>query len=328
MTEKKIGFLFPGQGSQFVGMGLSLFNQFDSAKAIFKKADDVLGYAISKICFEGPEETLTNTLNAQPAIYVSSYAAFTVFKEKWPSISPSVVAGHSLGEFSALAAAGFFSFEDGLRLVQVRARAMEKAAAQNPGAMAAILGLDQAGCIDVAKESGAEVANFNAPLQTVLTGTAEAIQKSLEVSEKKGAKRAIQLKVSGAFHSTLMKQAQADLVAAIQGIKTNPLKAQFIPNVTGQLTSDDGLIRDFLGRQLISSVCWTETMKQFSILGLTHLIEVGPGKVLKGLAKSCEVPLPVQVFGTNEDVEPMATVFSSSAPLTPASPAGRQAQIK
>jgi len=296
-------------------MGLSLFNQFDSAKSVFKKADDVLGYAISKICFDGPEDVLTQTLNAQPAIYVSSYAALTVFKEKWPSIQPTVVAGHSLGEFSALAAAGFFSFEDGLRLVQVRARAMEKAASQNPGAMAAILGLDQAGCVEVAKESGAEVANFNAPLQTVLTGTAEAIQKSLEVAEKKGAKRAIQLKVSGAFHSTLMKQAQADLVAAIQGIKTNPLKAQFIPNVTGQLTCADEVIRDLLGRQLVSSVCWTETMKQFSALGLTHLIEVGPGKVLKGLAKSCEVPLTVQTFGTNEDIAQVASVLLSSATL-------------
>ncbi len=309
MTEKKIGFLFPGQGSQFVGMGLSLFNQFDSAKNIFKKADDVLGYSISKICFDGPEDILTQTLNAQPAIYVSSYAAFTVFKEKWPSIQPVVVAGHSLGEFSALAAAGFFSFEDGLRLVQVRARAMEKAASQNPGAMAAILGLDQAGCVEVAKESGAEVANFNAPLQTVLTGTAEAIQRSLEIAEKKGAKRAIQLKVSGAFHSTLMKQAQADLVAAIQGIKTSTLKTQFIPNVTGQATADDATIRDLLGRQLISSVRWTDTMAQFSKLGLTHLVEVGPGKVLKGLAKSCEVPVTVQPFGTNEDVEPVSKFF-------------------
>jgi len=305
----KIGFLFPGQGSQFVGMGLSLFNQFDSAKAIFKKADDVLGYSISKICFEGPEDVLTQTLNAQPAIYVCSYAALTVLKEKWPSIQPSIVAGHSLGEFSALAAAGFFSFEDGLRLVQVRARAMEKAASQNPGAMAAILGLDQSGCIEVAKESGAEVANFNAPLQTVLTGTAAAIQKALEIAEKKGAKRAIQLKVSGAFHSSLMKQAQADLVGAIQGIKTNPLVAQFIPNVTGKVTGDTAEICDLLGRQLVSSVCWTETMAQLSKQGLTHLIEVGPGKVLKGLAKSCEVPLVVQTFGTNEDVEPVSKFF-------------------
>ncbi|HRK61546.1 MAG TPA: ACP S-malonyltransferase [Candidatus Omnitrophota bacterium] len=314
MTEKRIGFLFPGQGSQFVGMGLSLFNQFDSVKAVFKKADDVLGYSISQICFEGPEDVLTQTLNAQPAIYVCSYAALTALKEKWPSIQPAIVAGHSLGEFSALAAAGFFSFEDGLRLVQVRARAMEKAASQNPGAMAAILGLDQSGCIEVAKESGAEVANFNAPSQTVLTGTAAAIQKSLEIAEKKGAKRAIQLKVSGAFHSTLMKQAQADLVAAIQGIKTNPLAAQFIPNVTGKVTGDTAEICDLLGRQLVSSVCWTETMAQFSKLGLTHLIEVGPGKVLKGLAKSCEVPLAVQVFGTAEDVEPFTLAFLGSAP--------------
>ena len=213
---KRIGFLFPGQGSQFVGMGLTLSNQYESAKKVFQRADEVLGYGLSKICFEGPEDMLIRTLNAQPAIYTASYAALTVFREKFPNIQPAIVAGHSLGEFSALAAAGFFSFEDGLRLVQVRAQAMEKAAAANPGAMAAILGLDQTGCIEVAKESGSEVANFNAPLQTVLTGKAEAITKSCTIAEQKGAKRAVQLKVSGAFHSSLMSSAQNELLAALE----------------------------------------------------------------------------------------------------------------
>ncbi len=314
--KQKVGFLFPGQGSQFVGMGSSLCSQYDSAKKVFHEADEILGYSLSKICFEGPEDVLTRTLNAQPAIYTTSFAALTVFREKFPQIQPAIVAGHSLGEFSALAAAGFFSFEDGLRLVQVRAQAMEKAAAANPGTMAAILGLEQSGCAEVAKESGAEVANFNAPLQTVLTGKAEAISKSLLIAEQKGAKRAMQLKVSGAFHSSLMASAQAELLAALVKIHTHNLNCQFIPNVTGALDSDIAEIRLFLGRQLISSVRWTDTMKQFAQQNLTHLFEIGPGKVLKGLAKSCEVPVQVQTFGVAEDVESTTTAFSSSAPAT------------
>lgn len=311
---KKVGFLFPGQGSQFVGMGSSLCNQFESAKKVFQKADEVLGYGLSKICFEGPEDVLTRTLNAQPAIYTTSFAALTVFKEKFPDIQPAIVAGHSLGEFSALAAAGYFSFEEGLRLVQVRAQAMEKAAAANPGAMAAILGLEQAGCIETAKESGAEVANFNAPLQTVLTGKADAIAKSCTIAEQKGAKRAMQLKVSGAFHSSLMTSAQAELLAALEKVQVKNLNCLFVPNVTGALNADLAEIRTLLGRQLISSVRWTDTMNQFKQQNLTHLFEIGPGKVLKGLAKSCEVPLAVQTFGVFEDIQAVTTVFAGSVP--------------
>ncbi len=314
--KQKIGFLFPGQGSQFVGMGSSLFNHHESAKKVFQMADEILGYCLSKICFEGPEDTLTRTLNAQPAIYTTSFAALTVFREKFPQIQPAIVAGHSLGEFSALAAAGFFSFKDGLRLVQVRAQAMEKAAAANPGTMAAILGLEQSGCIEVAKESGAEVANFNAPSQTVLTGTGEAIAKSLLIAEQKGAKRAIQLKVSGAFHSSLMASAQAELLDALAKIPTHNLSCLFVSNVTGVLNSDVTEIRLFLGRQLVSSVRWTDTMKQFSQHNLTNLFEVGPGKVLKGLTKSCEVPIPVQTFGVSDDIEATVTIFSGSASAT------------
>lgn len=307
--KQKIGFLFPGQGSQFVGMGSSLFKQYTSAQQVFKKADDVLGYSLSKACFEGPEDVLTRTLHAQPAIYTTSFAALTVFREKFPQAQPAIVAGHSLGEFSALAAAGFFSFEDGLRLVQVRAQAMEKAAAANPGAMAAILGLEASLCAIVAQESGSEVANFNSPLQTVLTGKADAIIKSCVIAEEKGAKRAMQLKVSGAFHSTLMSQAQAELMQALEKISVRPLSCDFIPNVTGNLTSNPDEIRTLLGRQLVSSVRWTDTMKAFLNQNLTHLFEVGPGKVLKGLAKSCEIPVPVQTFGISEDVDATAKIF-------------------
>lgn len=306
---KKIGFLFPGQGSQFIGMGSSLFNNFASAKSVFERANNVLGYDLAKICFEGPEDLLTRTLNAQPAIYTSSFAALTVFKEKFPGVKSDIVAGHSLGEFSALAAAGFFSFEDGLRLVQVRAQAMEKAATANPGTMAAILGLEQQICAEVAKNAGAEVANYNSPLQTVLTGTQAAITQSITLAEQAGAKRAMQLKVSGAFHSSLMKSAQAELLAALEKIQVHPLNCGFIPNVTGDLNSNVSEIRTMLGQQLVSSVRWTDTMKKFAQQNLTHLFEIGPGKVLKGLAKSCEVPVAVQTFGVLEDIEPTTKIL-------------------
>lgn len=309
---KKIGLLFPGQGSQFVGMGASLSSAFSTAKKIFERADETLGYSISKICFEGPEEMLTQTLHAQPAIYVSSYAAFEVFKEKFPHFQPTLVAGHSLGEFSALAAAGFFSFEDGLKLVQVRAQAMEKAAKANPGTMAAVLGLSQEDCIDVAREAGAEVANFNAPIQTVLTGKADAIQRACVLAEQKGAKRAIQLKVSGAFHSSLMHQAQTELLSALKGTRVYPLTCSFIPNVTGEPNSDLESIKNLLGSQLISSVRWTNTMKQIVQMELTYLFEIGPGKVLKGLAKSCEVPISVQTFGTADDADAATKLFEGA----------------
>lgn len=293
-------------------MGSSLFANSTIAKNIFAQADEILGYSLSKICFEGPEDSLTRTLHAQPAIYTTSFAALSVFKEKFPSIQPSIVAGHSLGEFSALAAAGFFSFEDGLRLVQVRAQAMEKAALANPGTMAAILGLEQGACIDVAKESGAEVANFNSPLQTVLTGRADAIAKSCIIAEQKGAKRAMQLKVSGAFHSSLMKSAQSELMVALEKVSVQNLSCNFIPNVSGVLNSDPHEIRSLLGQQLISSVRWTETMKQFTQQNLTHVFEVGPGKVLKGLAKSCELPIQVQTFGVFEDIEVTSKLFEGA----------------
>ncbi len=307
--KQKIGLLFPGQGSQFVGMGSSLFNHFESAKKVFLKADEILDYSLSKICFDGPEEALTRTLNAQPAIYTASYAALTIFREKFPSIQPAIVAGHSLGEFSALAAAGFFTFEEGLKLVQVRANAMEKAATANPGAMVAILGLEQSGCREVAAESGAEIANFNSPLQTVLTGRAEAISKACLIAEQKGAKRIIPLKVSGAFHSSLMISAQTELASALKKISTKKLICDFIPNVTGVKNFNHSEINDLLGRQLVSSVCWTETMSQLTLENLTHVIEVGPGKVLKGLAKSCGVPFVVQTFGVLEDIDAVSKIF-------------------
>ncbi len=307
--KQKVGFLFPGQGSQFIGMGLSLANQFESAKKIFHQANAVLGYDLSKICFEGPEDVLTRTLHAQPAIYTSSFAAYTIFCEKFSGFKPTIVAGHSLGEFSSLAAAGFFSFEDGLKLVQVRAQAMEKAAAANPGAMAAILGLDSNACAEVAKEAGAEVANFNAPLQTVLTGKAESIARAISLAEQKGAKRAIQLKVSGAFHSSLMGSAQTELLAALEKTPLQSLSCEFIPNVTGTKNSTPSKIKTLLGKQLISSVRWTDTMQLLNQQGLTHIFEVGPGKVLKGLAKSCEVSVGVNCFGTSEEVELVRKIF-------------------
>ena len=208
LMTRKIGFLFPGQGAQFVGMGKDLFEQSPAAREIYKKADHILGYSISQICFAGPESELMRTLYAQTGILVTSLAALAAIREKIPGLKPSLVAGLSLGEFTALTAAGSMSFEEALKLVQVRAEAMENAAKNHPGTMASVMGLDLEQCKAVAQEACCEVANLNTPDQTVLSGTFPAIEQACKIAEAKGAKRALPLKVGGAFHSSLMEEAK------------------------------------------------------------------------------------------------------------------------
>jgi len=302
MTQK-IGFLFPGQGAQVVGMGKDLFDQSPAARSVFEQADAVLGYSISKLCFEGPESELTRTLYAQTAIFVTSMAALAALREKIPDLEPALVAGLSLGEFSALTASGSISFENGLRLIRIRAEAMEDAAQKNPGTMASVMGLDLAGCKAVAQEAGCEVANLNTPDQTVLSGTKESIEKACQLAEAKGAKRAMPLKVGGAFHSSLMKPAQDRLQAALKDTPVLEPKCVFIPNVTAQQVSDPSAIRDLLARQLTSSVQWVETMATAKASGIIVYLEIGPGKVLKGLVRKCQPEFQVFNFGAVSDLK-------------------------
>lgn len=301
--NQQIGFLFPGQGAQFVGMGKDLAAEFDSARSLYARADELLGYSISQICFAGPEAELTRTLYAQTAIFVTSMAALAALKERFQELQPALVAGLSLGEFTALAAANAISFEDGLKLIQVRAEAMETAAQTNPGTMASVMGLTLDGCRSVAAEAGCEVANLNTPDQTVLSGSQASIEKACQIAETKGAKRAMPLKVGGAFHSSLMKPAQERLSAALKNASIQPPGCIFIPNVTAQQVADPALIRDLLAKQLTHSVQWVNTMAAAKAAGITTYIEIGPGKVLKGLARKCQPEFEVFNFGASEDLK-------------------------
>ncbi len=309
MTGRRIGYLFPGQGAQYVGMGKDLFEKVPSARHIFEKADAILKYPLSRLCFEGPEADLTRTLHAQPAIFVTSIAALTVLHEKFPEIEPAFAAGLSLGEFTALVAAGSFSFEEGLKLVKARAQAMEKAAEKNPGTMASVLGLSQVDCEAVAKEAGCQVANLNAPDQIVLSGSVDSIEKACLLAEAKGAKRAIRLKVGGAFHSALMMDAKEDLEKAIRHTQVNAPRCAFIPNAAAVKTSNPQDIRELLARQLVSPVRWIETMSQAAKEEISIFLEVGPGKVLKGLARKCAPSLVVEPCGTFEDLQKLEQVL-------------------
>ncbi len=305
---KTLGFLFPGQGAQFVGMGKDLFDQSAAARKIFEQADDILGYSISRICFAGPETELMRTLYAQTGILVTSLAALAAVSEKIPGIHPSLVAGLSLGEFTALTASGALTFEDALKLVQVRAEAMEDAAKNNPGTMASVMGLDLESCIAVAKEAGCEVANLNTPDQTVLSGTLPTIENACRIAEAKGAKRALPLKVGGAFHSSLMAEAKARLEAALANTPIQGPKCSFIPNVTAQFVSSPDEIRSLLAKQLTSTVQWVKTMALAKESGITTYLEIGPGKILKGLARKCQPEIEVLSFGSLADFKSLETL--------------------
>ncbi len=305
---RPVGFLFPGQGAQFAGMGRDFYQQSPAAKAVFDRADQLLGYSLSKICFDGPEDELTRTLYAQPAIYVMSLAALAALKEKFPDLKPVFVAGLSLGEWTALAATDALAWEDGLKLVKVRAEAMEAAARKNAGTMASVLGLSLELCWETAREAGCEIANLNSPDQIVLSGSVDAVAKAIPLAEAKGAKKVIPLKVGGAFHSSLMKEAGEVLRKALSGVTLKTPGCTFVPNATAAPAADSGQIKDLLARQVTSSVRWVETMAAAGKSGAGFFLEIGPGKVLKGLARKCGLEAGVEPCGTVEDLEKLTAL--------------------
>lgn len=309
---EKIGFLFPGQGAQFVGMARELFEKNAAARQTFETANQILGYSIAKICFEGPEDLLTRTAYAQPAIFVTSLASLTVIKEKFPDLEPDFSAGLSLGEFSALVGSNAISFEQGLLLVKKRAEAMEACAQKNPGTMASVLGLSVEDCKAVTEEAGCELANLNSPDQIVISGTQESIDRACSIAEAKGAKRVIKLKVGGAFHSRLMQEARQALEGALKEVRMNTPKGIFIPNAVAQKISDPNQIRCLLADQLTRPVRWIETMQCAKEEGIDFCLEIGPGKVLKGLAKKTVPEMTVEPCGTMEDIEKIEQIFASS----------------
>lgn len=306
-----VGLLFPGQGAQFVEMGKEWAAESEKAKNIYEEADQILGFPLSRLCFEGPEQTLARTLYAQPSIFVTSLALFFVLEERLAGFHPDFVAGLSLGEFSALVAGGSLSFSEGLRLVQVRAEAMERAAEENRGTMVSILGLSQEECLAVAKESGAELANLNAPDQFVLSGRERAVTKAGELAEGMGAKRVIRLKVNGAFHSSLMAPARERFREALKKVSIKRPTCLFIANASAQGESDPERIRFLLAEQLTKPVRWIETMEQAREGGIRCFIELGPGRVLKGLAKRIDPALEIIPFEKALDLEAVKKALKS-----------------
>jgi [acyl-carrier-protein] S-malonyltransferase len=268
-----------------VGMGKDLAEQFPTAKALFARANEVLGYDLTSVCFNGPEAELTRTENAQPGIFLVSWVAFQLLKEQVPSLSFQATAGLSLGEFTALAAAGVMSFEDGLKIVRHRGRFMQEACEVTKGTMAAIIGLDEAPTREVCKETGAELANLNCPGQIVISGDLEAVNKACELAKAKGAKRALSLTVAGAYHSKLMASAQPKLRQALSEIPLHLPAVPVISNVTAQPHATAGEIANRLVEQVTSSVRWEESIRYLLAQGFTRFIELGPGTALSGFMK-------------------------------------------
>lgn len=284
-------YVFPGQGAQFSGMGKDLYDQSELARELFHKANEIVGFDITKIMFEGTDEELKETKVTQPAIFIHSTILAACLGD---SFAPDMVAGHSLGEFSALVANKTLNFEDGLKLVYKRALAMQKACEIQPSTMAAILGLEDAIVEEIcAKIEGVVVAaNYNCPGQLVISGAIPAVEKACEALTEAGAKRALLLQVGGAFHSPLMEPAREELAAAIEATTFNKPTCPVYQNVTAKGTTDPAEIQRNLVAQLTAPVRWTQIMQQMIADGASEVIEVGPGKVLQGLFKKVDRAFP------------------------------------
>jgi len=282
----KTAYLFPGQGSQSVGMGKDHFDTNSTFKALLSRANDILGYDLTAVMFDGPEETLRQTEHTQPAIFVHSVALFKALDEK-----PDLVAGHSLGEFSALVACEAVAFEDALRIVRRRGQLMQEAGVSNPGTMAAVIGMDDAAveaiCVTASEQSGKIVvpANYNSPGQLVISGHEEAIDAALILLKEAGCKLAKKLPVSGAFHSPLMRPAFDGLKTGLETLSIDIPRCPIYSNFTAKATTDPETIRENLLQQLMNPVRWTQTLHAMHADGASAFVEVGPGKVLQGLVK-------------------------------------------
>ena len=281
-------FIFPGQGSQHAGMGKELADNFKAARLSFEEADDALGFSLSRLCFEGPEEELKLTANTQPAILAASVAALRVLREE-SAITPSFLAGHSLGEYSALVASGALDFADALRTVRARGSFMQDAVPVGVGAMAAILGAEaevlQEICAEAAQGEVVSPANFNSPGQIVVAGHTGAVNRAIEIAKAKGFRKAMLLPVSAPFHCALMQKAADRLAEALEPVQVNALSAPVVSNVEAKPNSDAARVKPLLVQQVCAPVLWDAIVQHIVAAGVTNFVEIGPGKVLAGLVK-------------------------------------------
>ncbi len=299
----KKAFLFPGQGSQYVGMGKDLYENSPLAKEIYDKASEILNFDLKKVSFEGPLEELKKTNITQPAIYTHSVINFMLLKEK--GFSADYLAGHSLGEYSALASGGVISFEEGLEIVKIRGEAMYKAGEQAPGTMAAIIGLKADKIIEICEQASGIVkaANFNSSAQIVISGEIEAVKEAMKLCKEAGAKIVKELVVSGAFHSPLMEKAAAPLKEKLDATEFKPALSFIVPNVSASPTKDPKEIKELLIKQLTSPVRWEDSVNNMVQAGVDSFVECGPGKVLQGLNKRIAKKIPIIGIDTFEQIE-------------------------
>lgn len=302
----KTALMFAGQGAQVVGMGKDLAEAFPSARQWFDRANNALGYDLANICFTGPDTELTKTENAQPGIFLVSWVAFQLLKERVPALKFEATAGLSLGEFTALAAAGVMTFDDSIRVVRQRGRFMQEACEATKGGMAAIIGLDEAPTREVCTEAGVELANLNCPGQIVISGPADKMNAACELAKAKGAKRALPLNVAGAYHSALMASAQPKLRDALAKVPIEIPMMPVISNVTAQPHAAPPDIHQRLVDQVTSSVRWEESMRYLIAQGFTRFIELGPGAALSGFMK--RIDKTVQVLNIADVASLEATV--------------------
>lgn len=306
----KTALLFAGQGAQYVGMGKDLAEQYPSAKQYFQKANDILGFDLTSVCFNGPDAELTKTENCQPAIYLVSWISLQLLKERVPGITCDATVGLSLGELTALTAAGVFSFEDGLKVARSRGRFMQEACDQTRGSMAALVGLDEAQTKEVCAAADVEMANLNCPGQIVISGEAEKITKACEVAKTKGAKRAIALPVAGAYHSRLMASGQPKVAAMLDGMVLKSPAVPVISNVTAEPHGTAAEIKKRLVEQVTSPVRFEQSIRYLLAQGFVRFIELGPGTALSGFLKRIDKNAQVLNIGDVPSLEAAVKTLS------------------